>query len=115
MTEGRKAPLRAIYGCGGDPIDDDLADEWCADYHCAGDCGMPHNGIEAVEYSLAYRAEKAESQLRRLLFDLWRDGVLSEQQCATYLDADLVYARGVLDIQAQNNGFRDRMEVTPNE
>ena len=27
MSAGRKAPYRAIYGCGGDPIDDDLADE----------------------------------------------------------------------------------------
>ena len=31
---------KAMYGCGGDPIDDDLADEWCSDYHCAGDCGL---------------------------------------------------------------------------
>ena len=46
MSKGRKAPSRAIYGTGGDPIDDDLADNWCTDYHCAGDCGLRGHGYQ---------------------------------------------------------------------
>jgi predicted ATP-grasp superfamily ATP-dependent carboligase len=37
---------RAVYGCGGDPLDDDLADDWCNDYHCAGDCGLKGHGYQ---------------------------------------------------------------------
>lgn len=55
----------AMYGCGGDPLDDDRFEKqsanhkafrravkeiqaagYCYDYHCAGDCGMPHSSAE---------------------------------------------------------------------
>lgn len=42
----RVYPQRAMYGCGGDPIDDDIADDWCTDYHCAGDCGLRGHGVQ---------------------------------------------------------------------
>ena len=111
MSGGRKALDFVMYGTGGDPICDDLSDGYCTDYHCAGDCGLAHNQTEAIEHSLAHRAEKAERQLQFLLFDLWRDGILTEQQCATYRDVDLVSLRGMLDTEAQNRGFRDRIEA----
>ena len=43
-VQQRKREPRAIYGCGGDPLDDDRADEFCTDYHCAGDCGLRGHG-----------------------------------------------------------------------
>ena len=46
MNEGRKSLLRAIYGCGGGPIDDYIADDWCTDYHCVGDCGLRGHGYQ---------------------------------------------------------------------
>ena len=37
---------RAVYGYGGDPIDNDFDDDWCTDYHCAGDCGLRGHGYQ---------------------------------------------------------------------
>lgn len=38
--ESSSSDPRAVYGAGGDPIDDDRADDYCTMYHCPGDCGL---------------------------------------------------------------------------
>jgi hypothetical protein len=54
-------------------------------------------------------------ELRRgftgLLYELWRDGVLSEQQCAKRYGVDLVTMRRLLDDRAQAAGFSSRGEA----
>ena len=30
-----------------------MSDEWCTQYHCAGDCGLPHDLKEANEFASA--------------------------------------------------------------
>ena len=67
MSTGRKPHDRATYGCGGDPIDDDLADDWCTLYHCAGDCGLrghgwQHQFKEATPKQIA-KADEIESRI----------------------------------------------------
>ena len=37
MSDGRK-PLRAV-----------VAEEWCSDYHCAGDCGLRGHGYQHAQ------------------------------------------------------------------
>jgi hypothetical protein len=37
MSGGSKVLLRDTY---------DLADDWCTDYHCAGDCGLRGHGYQ---------------------------------------------------------------------
>lgn len=50
-------------------------------------------------------------KLQVLLFDLWRDGILSEQQCAKYHDVDLVSIRRIFDIEAMRRGMKNREEA----
>lgn len=51
MRKGRKPLLRLIK------------DEWCSDYHCAGDCGMRGNGWQHKEAVLAaFDTLKAEDR-----------------------------------------------------
>ena len=62
-------------------------------------------GVEPPEAS-TYRAK-----LERLLFDLWRDGVMSEQQCAKYAGTSLVGMRQALDCQAVLHGYGNREDA----
>lgn len=36
------APVCTGYGTGGDPIADDVDQDYCSMYHCPGDCGLRH-------------------------------------------------------------------------
>lgn len=52
-------------------------------------------------------------KMQILIFDLWRDGVLTEQQCATYTGEDLVQVRRLLDCEAARRGYKCREEAQP--
>jgi hypothetical protein len=51
------------------------------------------------------------ARFERLVFDLWRDDILTEQQCAKYADTDIVSVRRILDCQALLFGFKSRDEA----
>ena len=51
------------------------------------------------------------ARLERLVFDLWRDEILTEQQCAKYAETELISVRRILDCQALVLGFNDRDEA----
>lgn len=56
------------------------------------------------------REELREERQRfhALLFDLWADEVLTEQQCARYLGLDLLATRKTLDDEATRRGYKTR-------
>jgi len=58
---------------------------------------------KAAAADMTYRG-----RLQSLLFDLWRDEVLSEQQCAKYHGVDLVSMRRIFDCEAARRGLSSR-------
>jgi hypothetical protein len=50
-------------------------------------------------------------KMQILVFDLWRDGVLTEQQCAAYTGEDLVQVRRLLDCEAAKRGYKCREDA----
>ncbi|MFO0454287.1 MAG: hypothetical protein ACK52I_37495 [Pseudomonadota bacterium] len=76
--------------------------EWCSDYHCAGDCGLPGHGAqhkgndddpEQQEWVISGEPEMVSVRLApllELLTALHDSDYLSEQQCAKYLGWDLL-------------------------
>lgn len=65
----------------------------------------------AVARHLVADQPVAGEKLRELVFELWCDGILSEQQCATRMGLDLVSLRVMLDGMAMLKGHRSREDA----
>lgn len=76
--------------------------------------GMGWGGLVPTRAELiSQRREREELYEERhrfhaLLFDLWADEVLTEQQCARYLGLDLLATRKTLDDEARRRGYKAR-------
>lgn len=73
--------------------------EYCDNYHCAGDCGLPHNQAERVAFESDLEADLQASDDKRqefedrvlaLLIELEEEGILSEGQCSKVWGGDLL-------------------------